>query len=173
MHHFRVIPAEPLWFRHERAPAMRDAARESSLPLGRVAGVDAAPMAPRVLVVEDDADGRDPLAEILGLEGYTVTGAADGATAIGQLGDGFDVVVLDLGLPDVAGVDVIRAARALPDGPAVVVFSGHHRLRADAEAAGCAAFVLKPDLDKLLAVIEAHVLGQAVAAKPGSGKQSA
>ena len=119
--------------------------------------------APRILVVEDDADGRDPLAEILGLQGYAVTGAADGATAIGQLG-AFDVVVLDLGLPDVAGVDVIRAARALPDGPAVVVFSGHHRLRADAEAAGCAAFVLKPDLDELLAVIEAHV-GQAVAAR--------
>ena len=119
--------------------------------------------APRILVVEDDADGRDPLAEILALQGYAVTGAADGATAIGQLG-AFDVVVLDLGLPDVAGVDVIRAARALRDGPAVVVFSGHHRLRADAEAAGCAAFVLKPDLDELLAVIEAHV-GQAVAAR--------
>ena len=124
-------------------------------------------MAPRILVVEDDADGRDPLAEILGLQGYAVTGAADGATAIGQLG-AFDVVVLDLGLPDVAGVDVIRAARALPDGPAVVVFSGHHRLRADAEAAGCAAFVLKPDLDELLAAIEAQAI-----AKPGSGKQSA
>lgn len=128
-------------------------------------------MAPKVLVVEDDADGRDPLAEILRLEGYAVTGAADGATAIGQLGDGFDVVVLDLGLPDIAGVDVIRAACALPDGPAVVVFTGHHLLRADAEAAGCAAFILKPDLDELLAVIEAHV-GRAVAVKPGSGKQS-
>src|SRR5689334_15222171 len=117
--------------------------------------------APRILIVEDDGDGREPLAEILRLQGYAVTDTADGASAIGQLG-AFDVVVLDLGLPDVAGVDVIRAARALPDGPAVVVFSGHHRLRADAEAAGCAAFVLKPDLDELLAVIEAHV-GQAVA----------
>ena len=125
--------------------------------------------APRILIVEDDGDGREPLAEILRLQGYAVTDTADGASAIGQLG-AFDVVVLDLGLPDVAGVDVIRAARALPDGPAVVVFSGHHRLRADAEAAGCAAFVLKPDLDELLAVIEAHV-GQAVAAKPPRGSK--
>ena len=129
--------------------------------------------APRILIVEDDGDGREPLAEVLGLQGYTVTSAADGGDAIGRLGaEAYDVVVLDLGLPDVAGVDVIRAARALPDGgPAVVVFTGHPRLRADAEAAGCAAFVLKPDLDELLAVIEAHV-GQPVAAKTGSRKRS-
>src|SRR5690349_16850703 len=121
-------------------------------------------MVPRILVVEDDADGRDALAEILRLQGYAVTSAPDCASAISVLDtEPCDLVVLDLGLPDLGGVDVIRAARALPDGgPAVVVFSGHHRLRADAEAAGCAAFVLKPDLDELLAVIEADV-GQAVA----------
>jgi len=120
---------------------------------------------PLVLVVEDDPDGREPLGEVLRLEGYAVTGAADGASAIRQLGDGFDVVVLDLGLPDIAGVEVIRAACALPDGgPVVIVFTGYHRLRADAEAAGCAAFILKPDLDALLAAIEAHV-GQAVTAR--------
>jgi len=126
---------------------------------------------PTVLIVEDDADGRDPLAEVLRLEGFHVTSAPDGASAIRKLAsEADDVMVIDLGLPDIPGVDVIRAARALPHGgPAVVVFTGHHRLRADAEAAGCAAFVLKPDLDELLAVIEAHV-GQAVA--PGTGKQS-
>jgi len=108
-----------------------------------------------VLVVEDDADGRDPLAEVLRLEGYHVTSAPDGASAIRRLAsEADDVVVLDLGLPDIPGVDVIRAARALLDGPAVVVFTGHHRLKADAEAAGCDAFVLKPDLDELLARLE-------------------
>ena len=121
---------------------------------------------PRVLVVEDDADGREPLGEILRLQGYAVAGAADGVTAIAQLGDGFDVVILDLGLPDVEGLDVIRAARALPDGrPDVVVFTGHHRLQADAEAAGCTAFVLKPDLDELLARLTGIVAARAAARK--------
>jgi len=59
--------------------------------------------------------------------------------------------VLDLGLPDVDGLEIIRTARALPDPPAVVAFTGHHRLKADAEAAGCDVFILKPDLDQLLA----------------------
>lgn len=114
---------------------------------------------PTVLVVEDDADGRDPLAEVLRLEGYHVTSAPDGASAIRRFAsEADDVVVIDLGLPDIPGVDVIRAARALPHGgPAVVVFTGHHRLRADAEAAGCDAFILKPDLDELLARLSAIV----------------
>jgi len=122
-----------------------------------------------VLIVDDDADSRDPLAEVLRLQGYEVTNAADGARAIRRLAsEADDVVVLDLGLPDVGGIDVIRAARALPHGgPAVVVFTGHHRLQADAEAAGCAAFVLKPDLDELLArlsaIVEARVAPVAAA----------
>src|SRR5262245_3445648 len=108
--------------------------------------------APRVLIVEDDADGREPLTEVLRLQGYDATSAADGAGAIGRIGnEAFDVVVLDLGLPDVAGVDVLRAARARADGPAVIVFTGFHGLKGDAEAAGCDAFVLKPELDELLA----------------------
>ena len=122
--------------------------------------------AARVLIVEDDADGRDPLVEVLRAEGYEVATAADGAAAIGQL-DGCDVLVLDLGLPDVDGLDVVRTARALPRPPAVVVFSGHHRLRAEAEAAGCAAFVLKPDLDALLGHLSA--LATPVAARKTSG----
>ena len=104
----------------------------------------------RVLIVEDDADGREPLAEVLSAEGYDVASAADGEAAMAGLED-CDVLVLDLGLPDLDGLDVIRTARALPDPPAVVVFTGHHRLKADAEAAGCDAFILKPDLDDLLA----------------------
>ena len=111
-----------------------------------------------VLVVEDDPENRDALAEVLRVQGYTVTSAPDGASAIRRLAsEADDVLVLDLGLPDLAGVDVIRAARALPDPPAVVVFTGHHRLRADAEAAGCEAFVLKPNLDELLARLSAIV----------------
>jgi len=120
----------------------------------------------RVLIVEDDADGREPLAEVLRAEGYDVAIAGDGGAAIAQL-DGCDVLVVDLGLPDIDCLDIIRSARALPVPPAVVVFTGHHRLMADAEAAGCAAFVLKPDLDALLAWLGS--LTTSVAARKTSG----
>ena len=108
---------------------------------------------PKLLVVEDDADGRDPLTELFTLEGYDATSVGDGATAIDRLSAGaFDVLVMDIGLPKVSGLDVVRAARALADPPAVIVFTGHHRLKAEAEAAGCDAFVLKPELEELARV---------------------
>ena len=121
----------------------------------------------RVLIVEDDADGREPLAEVLTAEGYEVAGAANGAMAIAQLDD-CDVLVLDLGLPDLDGLDIVRIARALPEPPAVVVFTGHHRLKADAEGAGCDVFILKPDLDELLARLAAIAVQGRTAARKTS-----
>jgi len=125
-------------------------------------------MPPRVLVVEDDADGRDPLTELLALEGYEATCAADGPSAVMQLAsERYDILVLDLGLPDhPSGLEIIRAARASSAPPAVVVFTGHHRLKADAEAAGCDAFVLKPDLDELLARLKSTVAARRETAGP-------
>jgi DNA-binding NarL/FixJ family response regulator len=68
---------------------------------------------------------------------------------------------MDLGLPDEAsGLNVIRAVCATPGRPAVVVFTGHHRRKADAEAAGCDSFILKPDLEELLATVNSAIAGE-------------
>src|ERR1051326_6514819 len=84
-------------------------------------------MLPKLLIVEDDPDGRDALAEIFRLEGFAVGSGADGDTALARLRSArFDVVVMDLGLPDEAsGLNVIHAVCATPGRPAVVVFTGH------------------------------------------------
>lgn len=71
------------------------------------------PDAPRVLVVEDDRD----LADLLGLHlrdaGYAVEAVADGALALQRaLADPFDLVVLDLMLPGMNGMEVCRQLRA-------------------------------------------------------------
>ncbi len=68
---------------------------------------------PQVLVVDDDADSRLLVGAILGKHGWQVTEAADGATALMQLGKRRDLslVVLDLGLPDIDGLHVLRALR--------------------------------------------------------------
>jgi len=55
---------------------------------------------------------------------------------------------------------LIRTICATEERPAVVVFTGHHRLKADAEAAGCDAFVLKPDLEGLLATISSAIAAE-------------
>ena len=70
--------------------------------------------APRVLVVEDDEDIAQALQRSLRMEGYEVRTAADGQAALEQ-GRAFapDLVILDLGLPKLDGIEVARdAARA-------------------------------------------------------------
>jgi DNA-binding response OmpR family regulator len=74
--------------------------------------------APRVLVVEDDEDIAQALQRSLRMEGYEVRSAADGETALEQ-GRAFapDLVILDLGLPKIDGLEVARALRADDDAP--------------------------------------------------------
>jgi DNA-binding response OmpR family regulator len=66
----------------------------------------------RVLVVEDDHGVRDVVARGLREEGFRVTTAADGTSALRAVEDGADAVVLDVGLPDSDGRDVCQAMRA-------------------------------------------------------------
>lgn len=81
---------------------------------------------PTVLIVEDDADLRVTLADVLADEGYTVATADDGVTALRQLGVVRpDVIVLDLLMPTMSGWEFRhrqRADPALADIP-VIVFS--------------------------------------------------
>ena len=64
-----------------------------------------------VLLVEDDPAISEPLTRALGREGYDVRAHATGAEALADI-RGVDLVVLDLGLPDMDGLDVAREVRA-------------------------------------------------------------
>lgn len=67
--------------------------------------------APQILIVDDDASIRVIYDEILGKQGYRVATAGSGAAAIEAidlLGEGVDVLVLDIGLPDADGDEVAR-----------------------------------------------------------------
>lgn len=69
-------------------------------------------MARRILVVEDDAAIRDMIAAILGAEGLTVDTAADGRAMADALeATAYDLLLLDLGLPDSDGLDLARSLR--------------------------------------------------------------
>ena len=105
----------------------------------------------RVLLVEDDASGRDAFVDLLALSGYDVHAAEDGAAAEFAVKWCPDIAVVDLGLPDWNGTEVV--SRLVAQGVHVVAFSGWHHLRADALAAGADAFVLKPDVPELKRVL--------------------
>ena len=79
------------------------------------------------LVVEDDAELRGMLQLALGLEGYDVVTAADGLEALQRIDrHPPDLVVLDLGLPKVTGVEIIRelSAHAHTRGISIIVVTG-------------------------------------------------
>ena len=117
---------------------------------------------PRILVVDDEADIRDTLREILGEEGYEVEVAADAAAARAALGrQEPDLVLLDIWMPDTDGISLLREwstsqALRFP----VVMLSGHGTVETAVEATrlGALDFVEKPlSLAKLLRTVE-HAL---------------
>ncbi len=74
----------------------------------------------RLLVVEDDASIGEPLVEALGREGFPVTWVTTGADALAEPGP-FDLVLLDLGLPDLDGSEVCRRLRRASAVPIIVL----------------------------------------------------
>jgi CheY-like chemotaxis protein len=71
----------------------------------------------RILVIEDNLDGRTALVELLQLFGFDVEGAADGEAGLAAAHAFLpDAVLLDLGLPGIDGVEVARRLRADPPG---------------------------------------------------------
>jgi DNA-binding response OmpR family regulator len=69
-----------------------------------------------VLVVEDNRDVLDPLGRLLELEGFNVIKAEDCTTAYGYIiRDRPDIIVTDLGLPEVTGLELIYCVRRMSD----------------------------------------------------------
>ena len=104
-------------------------------------------MGTRVLVVDDQAPFRAVVSEMLTRGGFEVVGeAADGAGALAaQHALRPDVVLLDVRLPDVSGVEVARTLAAADDAPAVVLTSTDDYRYVVAES-GAAGFVAKAEL---------------------------
>jgi len=76
---------------------------------------------PSVLVIEDDQSIREALVARLAGSGFQVIAVRTGLDGVEQVaGEAFDAVVLDLGLPDVDGADVLRMIRGLGDVPVIV-----------------------------------------------------
>lgn len=112
-----------------------------------------------VLIVDDEAEIRESLAGILAEEGYIITTAADAAEALALARDAsYDVVLLDIWLPDRDGLDLLADIRQLVPSqlPEVIMISGHGTIEAAVRATklGAYDFLEKPlSLDRTLLVL--------------------
>ena len=114
-----------------------------------------ATLATRILVVDDNEDAADTLAELLGIDGHEVRTAYSGAQAIACARD-FEpgVVFLDIGLPDLSGYEVAVKLREIPAmrGATLIALTGYGRDQDKdlAQDAGFDRHIVKPiDFSKL------------------------
>ncbi len=102
---------------------------------------------PRVLVVDDEKFIRDILADFLGMEGYVVRTAEDGASAVQELSRAqYDMVISDLKMPKMGGLDLLQeVARVHPDTLTVIMTGfGTVETAIDAMKRGAYDYILKP-----------------------------
>jgi CheY-like chemotaxis protein len=116
-------------------------------------------MAVRILLVEDNEMNRDMLSRRLARKGYEVAMAVDGREGVAMAGAGYDLILMDMSLPEIDGWEATRQIRA-GGGPRVPIIAlTAHAMAGDREKAieaGCDDYDTKPiELARLLGKIEA------------------
>ncbi len=124
----------------------------------------------RLLLVEDDAMIGQAVLQVLRAEHYAVDWVRDGSMADQALrSETYDLILLDLGLPGLSGLEVLRALRGRRDGVPVLVATARDGVgeRIAGLDAGADDYVVKPyDVDELLARIRALLRRSAGRAEP-------
>jgi two-component system response regulator HydG len=112
----------------------------------------------RILIVDDESNARNALAEILREEGYTCETAADGFKGLGRFGEFEpDLVLTDLKMPGMDGVELLTKVRERTPGLPVVVMTAFGAVDSAVQAmrSGAIDYLTKPiNTDELLIVIE-------------------
>lgn len=120
----------------------------------------------RILVVEDDQFLRELYQELLAGEGYLVDVAVDGAIALQKIQEGgFDLVLLDIMLPKMDGMNVLRTLKRSPpkkaNGPIVCLTNlGQNTIIKECFDLGAAGYLIKSALnpDEVLTEIKAFLI---------------
>lgn len=116
---------------------------------------------PRILLVEDNEMNRDMLSRRLQKKGYEVSMALDGRQGVEMAKQGgYDLVLMDMSLPEIDGWEATRQLRAAPETRHLPIIGlTAHAMAGDRDqalAAGCNDYDTKPvELPRLLAKIEA------------------
>jgi two-component system, NtrC family, nitrogen regulation response regulator NtrX len=111
---------------------------------------------PKILIVDDEEGIRESLASILRDERYAVDTAASGEDALSLLGKNeFQVVLLDIWLPGIDGMEALTRIQDLPRPPAVIMISGHGSIETAVRATKLGAFDF---IEKPLSLEKVNVL---------------
>ncbi|MBE7941930.1 MULTISPECIES: ATP-binding protein [Ramlibacter] len=139
---------------HLQAPELAEPPAAAPLPQGEKLR--------RILVVEDDADVRRVIVECLGLIGYTVIEAANGAEGLAAIAqDKPDLMVVDYAMPDMTGAEVISKAREMVGEFPVILATGYADMAAVERLAGKPAILRKPfDINSLGSAVAAALTAQ-------------
>ena len=154
----------------------RDPRRPSAIgDVAAPAGSDE-PAALHALVVEDERDLADVLTRVLSLEGWSTRAAADGNAAIrAAKAQPPDIVVLDVTLPDMTGLDVLHHLRVVNPAACVLFLTARDSLedRVAGITAGGDDYVTKPfAMEELLARLRGLVRRAGLAGRPGQANLS-
>jgi response regulator RpfG family c-di-GMP phosphodiesterase len=124
---------------------------------------------PRVLIVDDEKFIRDILADFLGMEGYVVRTAEDGAAALNELGHArYDMIISDLKMPRMGGIELLAAiAQAAPSALTVIMTGfGTVETAIDAMKRGAYDYILKPfKVEEVIHVVQRGLEKQRLAAE--------
>lgn len=118
-----------------------------------------------ILLVEDNEMNRDMLARRLGRKGFDVIIAVDGESGVRMAADdGPDLILMDLSLPGIDGLEATRRVKAAPESAGIPVIAlTAHAMTGDRDRAleaGCDDYDTKPvDLDRLLEKIGKQIGG--------------
>jgi len=118
---------------------------------------------PKILVIDDEPPIRKLLRMGLSTQNYEVLEAANGKAGLEQLAQKPDLIILDLGLPDIQGLELLRTIRSRNEGVPIVVLSsrGDEAGKVQALDLGADDYVSKPfGMDELLARMRAALRHQ-------------
>jgi response regulator RpfG family c-di-GMP phosphodiesterase len=124
---------------------------------------------PRVLVVDDEKFIRDILADFLGMEGYAVRTAEDGAAALTELrAASYDIVISDLKMPRMGGIELLAQITTTAPNALTVIMTGFGTVETaiDAMKRGAYDYILKPfKVEEVIHVVARGIEKQRLAAE--------
>src|SRR5580765_2053316 len=133
--------------------------------------LDATPPAdtPRILVVDDEKFIRDIIADFLAMEGYVVRTAEDGTAAADELRRArFDLVISDLKMPRMGGLELLREVSEVPPATMTIIMTGFGTVETaiDAMKRGAYDYILKPfKVEEVIHIVQRGLEKQRLAAE--------
>jgi PAS domain S-box-containing protein len=116
---------------------------------------------PRILIIDDDPSLRKTLADILRIKGYETLAARDGSEGLALLRENVvNLVLIDLGLPDISGLDVLARVRTEHPSTEAIILTGNATLDSAIEATnrGAFSYLIKPyEMEQLLLLVRRAV----------------